>query len=144
MKASVAVALVALVVSLAGTSQAQSFFSSPDRYKTVDTDKLTRNYLRGLSCGNEGVIESAMAQAVMAKLMRPEEEFEPLQTKLEALSVSGPTQAIRYKAYLASTVFANPTMFTGERTTNYPDGEALFTALAMRLQQTLTASNEAR
>jgi hypothetical protein len=134
--------LAALTVcTITAFSQAQSFYpvlkTSSDEYK----ERLDKCYAISLSFDNNGLVESALAIVTMMKLDVPAEEFSRIKDEIDDLAVNGPTPVIRFKAYLADAVFANPAMFREEAARRYDDPDALFSALADRLTKALLSSN---
>jgi hypothetical protein len=119
-------------------------FSAAARYHTADSRVLEHAYVGCLGSTNDGVVESAIAQAAWMKLALPDVPFKNIQAALGILSVNGGTATIRYKAYLAGLVFDDPAMFAREAAKEYSSSEHLFSALGQRLQSTLLGYSDRR
>jgi hypothetical protein len=134
--------LLAAIILLAATnlSEAQSFFPSLGKFSPVKKESLDRNYTVDLESQNEGIVESALAIVTMIKLDLPSEKFPMIREQIESLVSSGATPVIRYKAYLAGTVFTDPPMFKQVTMNNYRDYDEFFHAVAGKLSQTLLSS----
>lgn len=116
-------------------------FSDLKSYEDCDMGRYESNYLGSLNysaCNT--IVESGLAQVAMIKLAQPNTELKKLKQQIDELVVNGATARIRYKAYLASIVFAQPEIFFTEKHGTYMNGEELFTALAERLQKELLAT----
>ena len=115
--------------------------SSKADYNVTRLEKARKNFLASLNSENDGVAESALAQVAHMRAMLPGADLPDLEATVEELASTGRTPVIRYKAYLAGLVFANPRMFSQEITVDYASGDEFFTAIASRLQQTLLSHN---
>ena len=137
----------ALLFATANTAGAQGldqtatgerpYFSSAASYMNIDLKKAKRNTIASLNHENDGVVESALAHATHMRLMMPQEDFKDSEMALGLLAGNGRTPGIRYKAYVASLVFASPEMFAREINSEYAHDDQFFGAIASRLQQTL-------
>jgi len=137
------ITLAAVTVLMAAATVAQpSYFSSRERHNTTDLDKAAKKYAECLECGNNGVIESALAHAVQMKLYAPEKELDVLHAKINSLSVNGCNPVIRYKAYLASLVYDAPDLFKQEQEQKFDNAEELFSSVSNRLQVTLLGAHD--
>jgi hypothetical protein len=133
--------LVALMIGAISTfSQAQTFFPVDQKFSPAEKERVDKNYAHSLSYTNEGILESALAVVTMMKLDLPAAEFSRTKDELDRLAMDGTTPVIRYKAYLAEAVFANPAMFKEETARQYRDEDAFFSALAQRMTKTLLTS----
>ncbi len=130
-----------MIFAITNLSQAQTFFPVLKNFSTADKERLDKTYAAALSSKHNGFIESALAIVTMIKLDIPADEFPAIKDEIESLVVNGTTPVIRYKAYLAEAVFANPAMFKAEATRQYSDRDAFFSALAERMSKTLLSSN---
>jgi len=128
--------IVAALVLTVGVQplSAQSYFSVVVSSQAADLMKAERNYLICLDSPNDGVLESGLAHIAMMKILFPASAFPALEQKVAEVSVVGRTSTIRYKAYLTSAIFENPTAFAMEATAGYEDGEQLFLSIAARMQ----------
>ena len=133
---------IATALMAAATVAQPAYFSSRERHHAAHLDKAAQRYTECLESCNTGVIESALAQAVLMKLYVPEKEFEGLREKISSLSVNGCNPTIRYKAYLASLVYDDPELFAQEQGQSFSDAEALFSSVSNRLQVTLLGSHD--
>jgi len=117
---------------------------SPALLSTGEITRIERNYLAGLSCPVDGVVESAIAQSVKMRWALPSAGLEDMRTALENLATAGRTPAIRYKAYLAGLVFDSPVIFKSESGKDYAWDEDLFAAISDRAEKALLGFNAAR
>lgn len=104
-------------------------------------ERAGKAYLSNLSSDNDGVLESTIAYVTFMRAAAPAENMQEIEATLFRLSNNGRTPAIRYKAYLAGLVFANPKMFSTETAAEYATGDEFFTAVSSRLQKTLLGYN---
>lgn len=123
------------------TAAERPCLSSKADYSVTRLDKARKNFIASLNSGNDGVVESAIAQVAHMRAMLPQVDLSDIEAAVDELANSGRTPVIRYKAYLAGLVFANPRMFSQEITVDYASGDEFFTAIASRLQQTLLSHN---
>lgn len=127
-------AVVTLVIGMAAAAAAQpAYFSSQARHRTADVDRAAQRFVESMAVGNEGVVESALAHAVVMKFCCPEHEFTVLQATINSLAVTADSPAIRYRAYLAGLVFDSPDLFAGEENRTFEGADELFQALAARV-----------
>ena len=133
--------LVALMIGAFTTlSQAQTFFPVLKNFSAAGRERIDKSYAFDLSADNNGLNESALAIVAMVKLDLPADEFSMIKKEIERLVINGSTPAIRYKAYLVKTVFANPAMFKEVATRQYRDSDAFFSALAEQMTKVLLSS----
>lgn len=128
----ISLAALALAVSLAAAGQ--------NTHRSAGEKKLAGaevNYLSCLDARNPGLVESAAAQVVRFKAHYPERGLTPLRTKLEELSVSHPSPSVRFKAYLAAAALESPSLLASAERTDGATDDELFSAVALRLQETL-------
>ncbi|RPI02425.1 MAG: hypothetical protein EHM64_14005 [Ignavibacteriae bacterium] len=129
-----------MVIAATNLSSAQVFFPSLGTFTPEQKRDIDRNYAANLSSWHDGIVESSLAVVTMAKLDLPADELPLLEIKIKKLVATGATPVIRYKAYLAGSVFANPEMFKQEGSHTYGNSDELFGAIAERLNQTLLSS----
>jgi hypothetical protein len=135
------VVLTALMICVTTAfSQAQTFYPTLKDCTAAYRTQLDKCYAISLRYDNNGCIESALGIVTMMKLDAPSEEFSRIKDEIDELTINGATPVIRFKAYLAEAVFANPAMFSEEASHRYDDNDALFSALAKRLTKTLLSS----
>ena len=130
-----------MIFTIAGLSQAQTFYPVLKKYSAADKERMDKIFAFSLSFTNNGVIESALALVTMMKLDLPADEFPMIKDKIDYLAANGATLVIRSKAYLAGAVFAKPAMFKEEAARQYNNQNAFFSALADRMTKTLFSSN---
>ena len=110
-------------------------YASAGSYEKADLQELEKNFLGSLDHPVDGVVESALGEIARVKLVQPLCCSEAIVERLHELTIEGRTSAIRYKAALTSILFENPGMFENERSVDYQNGDALFTAIARRLEK---------
>jgi hypothetical protein len=133
--------LAALMIgALTNLSQAQTFFPVLKNYTAAQKERLDKSYAFDLRTDHNGVNESALAFVTMAKLDLPADEFPRIKEEIDYLVTHGATPVIRYKAYLAEAVFANPAMFQEEAARKYSDRDVFFSALAGKMTKVLLSS----
>jgi hypothetical protein len=120
----------------------QSYFVVPDCSKIKNIKDARENYALALMSDNNGVIESALAQIAFISLCMPDFCTEEMQSRVSSLAVVGRTTVIRYKAYLTGLAIESPSLFVQETAAKYENGEAFFSAISKRLQQTLLGYND--
>ncbi len=119
-----------------GEDQQSSYFSSPYRYASYAPTTLDRNYSACLSSEIDGVVESALAHVIKMKMAWPDQSFPRVENAVRKLSVNGRTMASRYRAQLSSMVLDNIQTFKVTNCQECESPEALFEAVAARLQET--------
>ncbi len=125
--------MLALAATISTTAVTQDrYFSDARRHRSVDLAPVAQRYIESLRTGNDGVVKSALAHATWMKLMVPEQQFPALRSEIAALSASGSSPEVRYRAYLASLVFDRPAMFKGEEEKDFQYGDDLFASLSRR------------
>jgi hypothetical protein len=133
--------LAALMLgALTNLSQAQTFFPVLKNFSAADKERVDKSYAISLSSDNNGLNESALAVVAMVKLDLPAEQFSRIKEEIDRLVTNGATPVIRYKAYLAEAVFANPAMFKDVAARQYTNRDAFFGALAEKMTKTLLSS----
>ena len=119
------------------TSQDRPCFSHELNYNKAKMPAAKRNYLWTLQSDNDGVVESVLAHVTQMRIMVPQEDMKDIEAILGRLALNGRTPIIRYKAYLATQVFASPELFDEITKADYESSDQFFTALASRLQKTM-------
>jgi hypothetical protein len=76
------------------------------------------------------------------KLYLPDQRFSDLESKIHFLAINGANQSIRYRAYLVSSIFSDPAVFTADTSQNYNNPDEFFGAIGERLQQSTLGSNQ--
>ena len=95
------------------------------------------NYANGLASDNDGLVESSLYYALQLRLMYPERDFSLLEKAVDKLVGNGRTTAIKYKALLASTVFASPSIIDRGSVEDIADNDRLFSVVANQLESKL-------
>lgn len=95
----------------------------------LDLRKIEKSYLACLSSGNSGVVESALGQVIYLRIAYPKADLREIQAKLFDLAVQGYTRDIRYKAYVARQVFADPQTVRGAIESTQSTGDEFFAEL---------------
>jgi hypothetical protein len=129
-----------MLIAATNLSQAQFFFPSLGKISPAQKESLEKNFTADLTSWNVGLVESALAIVTMVKLDLPAEKLPVVKETVEGLVTSGSTPGIRFKAYLASAVFTDPTMFKQESSHTYNNPDEFFNALAGRLSHSLLSS----
>jgi hypothetical protein len=129
-----------MIFAMSSLLQAQYFYPVLKNFSASKKEQMDKIYADCLSTRHNGIIEGALAIVTMMKLDLPADEFPMIKSEIDDLTAYGPTAAIRYKAYLAEAVFANPAMFKEEATHQYSNPETFFSALAERMAKTLLSS----
>ncbi len=137
-----AVMAALLLCAAAWTTRAQSFYPVLSSYSDDQKQTIDKIFAYDLSTEYDGLTESALAIVTQVKLDTPADEYSNIREKIEELAKEGATQVIRYKAYLASVVFATPLMFGSEAVRAYESEDAMFSAIAERISKTLLSSNQ--
>lgn len=118
-----------------------SNFGTISSYTSLYLKQAARNYTVALKSWNAGVVESAIAHSTFLRVGAPQLDLGNIRSALEDLAVSGNTQAIRYKAYLATVVFENPTSFEPALKTTFADDNQFFKVVAAQVHKTLLGYN---
>ena len=105
--------------------------------KTIE--RAPQNYLMALNSGNESIVESAIFYSVKFKLFYEDQDVQNLIAKLEKLAIDGPTNSIRYKAYLAAYYLNETTLMMEIAKEDYKNANQFFQMLGERLQEKLLA-----
>ncbi|HOJ03006.1 MAG TPA: hypothetical protein PK916_03285 [Bacteroidota bacterium] len=100
-----------------------------------------KNYERGLLSDNDGVVESSLYYAVRLRLTHPSHDFTTLSRAIDKLVASGRTPSIRYKAYLASTLYAAPALVRIETTSSPESMHDFFLDISEQLRSRLLVRN---
>jgi hypothetical protein len=114
-------------------------FASLGSYQRVDMQRVEKYLLSALNHPCDAVVESAMGEATRLKVAQLCCTSEAIAERLAELIEEGGTPSVRYKAMLATMVFAQPEMLAVESTKDYADSEELFRAVAARLGDRLLA-----
>ena len=148
--------IIAFVIALTGTATqatAQSAASQISEVKEMysieknhDFSDLEKTLLFGLNSDVNGVIESALFNAVSYKIVYPNFESNRVLTKLSQIALEGASHSLRFKAYLTLEYYQNqddfnePVSLTGY--IDVRDQNRVFYYLQDKVQETsVTVSN---
>lgn len=129
--------IAALLLMGLQTADAQKYFSDYNSHSRTNLDRAVKYYLVSLESDNEGVIESGLAHLARMKMYFPERVFGRLEEKVTEIATAGPTPRVRYEAYLVSMLLRSPETFRAESRREYEGPEALFTAIAERMNSSI-------
>ncbi len=132
-------ALSTLLLCMLTQAPAQDgrYFADYRSHTAANLDTAAARYARGLDEGNEGALESILAHSARIKMYFPDKKFPALEEAVRKCAMNGPTRDVRYRAYLISTLFSSPAIFSGECRKEYRTPDELFYALSARLQESL-------
>ncbi len=99
------------------------------------------NYAVALHSDCNGVVESAITHSTLLRIVAPRMDLNRIQSILADLAANGRTSEIRYRAYLATSVFDNPARFENTLEVRYIDGDAFFRVVASQVHRTLLGHN---
>ncbi len=119
------------------TTDERPCISNTVSYTPANIPRAKKGFLGTLQTDNDGVMESCLAHVAQMRIMLPQEDMKDIEATVNRIVSNGWTPAIRYKAYLASQVFASPETFRGVAAASYESSDAFFAAIAGRLQQTI-------
>ena len=122
-------------------SDEQPCISNSINFSRVNIPLLKKNFLWTLKSENDGVVESGLALITQVRILLPNEDMKDIESEVASLVRKGRTQVIRYKAYVAGQVFADPAEFGEIAAGSYMNYNDIFVALATRLQQTMLGYN---
>ncbi len=112
-----------------------AYFCCVQRYRNADLPKVSRNYLYCLRSDNTGIVESALAHVAYIRLALPAADLKDLKDAVRNLADKDCVPSVRYKAYLASMVFASPALFARIPDVPYADSREFFAAVDSQLRQ---------
>jgi hypothetical protein len=128
-------------VSASRTADERPYLSNSLNYNAANLSQAKKSILWTLKSENDGVLESVLGQIAHMRVKLPREDMKNIEAALTDLANYGRTPVIRYKAYLATLVFANPEMFHQEVTKDYTSSDEFLSAIASRLQHTMLGYN---
>jgi len=135
----IGVAIAAVGAASAQTSEervvVQTAIFGDTRDQTLDLKNIKNSYLRCLSSRNPGVVESALTHVTHMRIAHPQEDLRDVEVLLVGLATRGYTRAIRYKAFMAMRVFANPAAYKDVIDSSYSSSDNFFKVLAARIEQ---------
>lgn len=130
-------AIVARAQDLSELSKAGTSQSRENSRKVLDFEKVEANYLVCLNSEIPGVVESALGHVTLMRIAFPKQDLRKIHEKLYDLASQGATQSIRYKAFTAMQVFANPPAFKEAIVSRGACGDGLLENLAAQLQSSI-------
>ena len=147
MKSSRMLAIITLLLCTqfllhAQTNPAERTVPCLGRTDSTRLDAAERNYVSGLRADNHGLVESSLSYAMQLRLRYPDRHFPLLEHAVDRLVVEGADAGIRYKAMLASTVFAAPRLIDARATEGIGDCDGLFAEISAQLERKLLVHNE--
>lgn len=139
-------ALIAfLIIITSSVAAAQENGTATPALGTTRSERLdlaVDNYALGLTSENTGLVESSLYYAVQLRLAYPERRFFALEHAIDRLVAKGATARVRYKAFLASTVYASPLLVDRVRVAGIHDADAAFAEIARELDGRLLVSKQ--
>ena len=113
----------------------KAFAASPDDVNLTkyDFEKWEKAYTISLKYDNLGVVESAIYCVVRLKYAFPNTHFRMLNEMVYALSLTGKTHQIRYKANIASLYMNNPELMDRLNEEDLQDGPDLWAMLVKNI-----------
>jgi hypothetical protein len=123
--------------SLQQVADDMPYFSTAESYATANLTQAKKVFKWSLESDNDGVVESALGHIAHMRIMLPQEVMTDVEEAVTELAANGRTPVIRYKAYLVSLVFDNPTRFGQTVLNTYASSDELFGVIATQVQQTL-------
>jgi len=103
--------------------------------KVLNFKRVEINYLVDLNSELPSVVESALGHVTLMRIAYPEQDLRRIQEKLYDLASEGATNCIRYKAFTAMQVFANPTAYKASIVGRDYSGDGLLEDLAKQLSK---------
>ena len=134
-------AAAALTVLMLGTASGQTDFADRASYQKANLEQGEKNFEANLKSSNDGILESSLALIGRIKLIYPERTMTAIEKEIYELSINGPTDRIRYKAYLVYNLFTNSMIFSDESRRDFSNSDEMFAALAKRLQNNYLSVN---
>ena len=131
------------VIALTALIAVNVSFGKAPRFETLESkiEYAKKNYAVGLQSDNTGLVESTIKMIAKMKLQAPSADVTQLQKRLNEISVNHPSATVRYKAYISSSICADPEWFAKEKSVVNADEEQFFINADQRLQQKLFGAN---
>jgi len=135
------VLVIGLAFTATAATQAQDIASatmikrSPateESRRTLNFPRVEANYLLNLHSDIPGVVESALGHITLMRIAYPKQDLRLLHEKLYDLASQGATLSIRYKAFIAMQVFANPVAFKESIAGRHASGDGLLEEIAVQ------------
>jgi len=109
------------------------------RFATMEqkVEAAKKNLMVALHSENKGLVEAAVRMIARIKLRIPSTDVTRLQAELDEISITHPSPAVRYKAYIASNICSDPEWYAQETRIVGADENQFFIIAANRLHQKL-------
>ena len=114
-------------------SRSENISPVKPRNPGLDLKEVGSEYLISLHSAKADVVESALERITFMRIAFPKEDFRELELALYDLASKGATRSIRYKAYLAIEVFANPLAFKDAVQHKHLTGKEFYAELAGKI-----------
>ena len=135
-----AILALAMMMAPAASASGHTYFPDSARYARANPAKTAGSYNAALRSANAGVVESALAHVAMIKLTMPGCDIRPVAEAVSAVERRGASKELRYKAWIVRTLLDKPELFAGIAKTGYPEPDALFGALEVRMAEFTSAN----
>jgi hypothetical protein len=133
--------LLAASVTFGQSSDARPYLTHSAAYETANIAKAKRNFLSSLHSSNEGVLESVLGHVTHMRIVLPNEDMRAIEERIEWLATHGPTPVLRYKAYLASMVFAAPAEYQSTTRADFESSDEFFGVITNGVHDKLFGDN---
>lgn len=99
-----------------------------------------KNIIMGLRSDNAGLIEASMILISKIKMSFPETNVAEIRTVIDSLALASPSGTLRYKAYLASNICADPEWFAIDNALYTLETDWFFASASRLLGQKMLAT----
>ena len=117
---------------MASMSTVKMPHSRSEARRLLNFPRVEANYLINLNSEIPGVVESALGHVTLMRIAYPKQDLRKLGEKLYDLASRGATREIRYKAFVAMQVFANPAAYELSIVGRQSSGDGLLEEIAAR------------
>ncbi|MDD8019324.1 MAG: hypothetical protein PHP42_13210 [Bacteroidota bacterium] len=135
MKTRIAIAAIVMMMAIQIGAAREPAKRFPTLEKKIEYAK--KNWIAALQTENEGVIESVMRIVSKFKLQHPAVDVKELKEAFDIISLTNPSGAVRYKAYIASSICTDPEWYAQEQRVLTAVEENFFRVASTRLHQKL-------
>jgi hypothetical protein len=140
MKKTIAVILTVALVTIA--SQTEVMSKLPEYPDTINIENVSAQYSMAIRSSNEGLIESALFEAIKLQIFAPKRSFPELAKEADNVIRKTRTPELRYKAYVVAQFLHHPEWLYNMENINEvwqvsrfeEAGDKLFALLADELQ----------
>jgi len=115
---------------IAGLRMVKPSDPTADARRTLNFPRVEANYLLNLHSDVPGVVESALGHVTLMRIAYPKQNLRLLHEKLYDLASRGATLSIRYKAFIAMQVFADPAAYRKSISGRVASGDGLLEEIA--------------